>query len=164
MRRECRERFPLQRGQAVPACITERAWRTCRDACRDRKLVVSFGVGGEGKRSRHSRCMRNPQRYVSDKRPMVHRDDVVHQASTNWHIEAETKLPPFCRHFKFNSVYENCCVLTIFFLKGPMNNRPALVQPIARPQISHKSLCQAMGSDTLALEQDKLFGLTVLRV
>ena len=36
MRLECRERFPRHRGLAIPACITARAWRTCRDACRDR--------------------------------------------------------------------------------------------------------------------------------
>ena len=36
MRRECRERFPRHRGLAIPTCITARAWRTCRDACRDR--------------------------------------------------------------------------------------------------------------------------------
>ena len=35
MRRECRERFPRQRGLAFPTCITARAWRTCRDACQD---------------------------------------------------------------------------------------------------------------------------------
>ena len=33
-------------GLAIPTCITARAWRTCRDACRDRKLVVSFDLGG----------------------------------------------------------------------------------------------------------------------
>ena len=47
MRRECRERFPRQRGLAIPTCITARAWRMCRDACRDRKLAVCFEVGGE---------------------------------------------------------------------------------------------------------------------
>ena len=31
---ECRERFPPHRGLAIPTCITARAWRTCRDACR----------------------------------------------------------------------------------------------------------------------------------
>ena len=36
MCRECRERFPRHRGLAIPTCITARAWRTCRDACRDR--------------------------------------------------------------------------------------------------------------------------------
>ena len=30
----------------TPTCIVTRAWRTCRDACRDRKLTVSFEVGG----------------------------------------------------------------------------------------------------------------------
>ena len=34
MHRECRERFPRHHGLAIPTCITERAWRTCRDACR----------------------------------------------------------------------------------------------------------------------------------
>ena len=28
--------FPRHRRQAIPTCITARAWRTCRDACRDR--------------------------------------------------------------------------------------------------------------------------------
>ena len=46
MRRECRERFPRHLRSAIPACITARAPRTSRDACRDRYLVVSFGVGG----------------------------------------------------------------------------------------------------------------------
>ena len=36
MCRECRERFPRHYRQAIPTCITARAWRTCRDACRDR--------------------------------------------------------------------------------------------------------------------------------
>ena len=36
MRRECRERFPRHRRWAIPTCITARASRTCRDACRDR--------------------------------------------------------------------------------------------------------------------------------
>ena len=36
MRRECRERFPYHRRLAIPTSITARAWRTCRDACRDR--------------------------------------------------------------------------------------------------------------------------------
>ena len=39
MRQECRERFTRHRGLAVPT-------RTCREACRDRKLAVSFEVGG----------------------------------------------------------------------------------------------------------------------
>ena len=46
MCRECRERFLRHRRLAIPTCITARAWCTCRDACRDRSLAVSFGVGG----------------------------------------------------------------------------------------------------------------------
>ena len=46
MHRECVECFPRHQGLAIPTCITARAWCTCRDACRDRKLVVSFEVGG----------------------------------------------------------------------------------------------------------------------
>ena len=38
--------FPVTRGLAIPTCITARAWRTCRDACRDRQLAISFEVGG----------------------------------------------------------------------------------------------------------------------
>ena len=36
LRRECRERFPRHGGFTIPTCFTARAWRTCRDACRDR--------------------------------------------------------------------------------------------------------------------------------
>ena len=36
MRRECRERFPHHRALAIPTCVTARAFRTSRDACRDR--------------------------------------------------------------------------------------------------------------------------------
>ena len=46
MRRECRECFPLHRELAIRTCITARAWRACRDTCRDLKLAVSFEVGG----------------------------------------------------------------------------------------------------------------------
>ena len=77
MRRECRERFPRHRRWAIPTCITARASRTCRDACRDRQLAVSFEIGGGGKRSRHSRRMRNLQFYVSGKRPMEWHDVIT---------------------------------------------------------------------------------------
>ena len=33
------------RGLAIPTCITARAWRTCRDACRDHYLADAFEVG-----------------------------------------------------------------------------------------------------------------------
>ena len=48
MRRECQEHFPRRRGLAIPTCITARASRTCRDACRDRLLAVSVELGGGG--------------------------------------------------------------------------------------------------------------------
>ena len=46
MRRECRESFPRHHGLAIPTCITARASRSYRDACRDSLLAVSFEVGG----------------------------------------------------------------------------------------------------------------------
>ena len=46
MRRECRERFSRHPGLAIPTCITVRAWRTYRDACRDSYPAVCFDVGG----------------------------------------------------------------------------------------------------------------------
>ena len=46
MRRECRVHFPRLRGLAILTRITTRALRTCRDACRDRQIAVSFKVGG----------------------------------------------------------------------------------------------------------------------
>ena len=57
-----RERFPGHRWLAIPTCITARAWRTCRDACRDPKLAVFVFWANRwwGKRSRHFRCIRNP--------------------------------------------------------------------------------------------------------
>ena len=45
LHRECRERFPRHCGSAIPTFITARVWPTCRDACRDRFLAVSFEVG-----------------------------------------------------------------------------------------------------------------------
>ena len=64
MRRECRERFPRHHGLAIPTCVTARARRTCRDACRDHLLAVSFKVI-------HSRRMRNLQLCTSGKRPIT---------------------------------------------------------------------------------------------
>ena len=57
--------FKATRYLAIPACITARAWRTCRDACRDRQPAMA------GKTFRHSRRMRNSQFCVSGKRPIV---------------------------------------------------------------------------------------------
>ena len=69
MRWEYRERFPSHRRLAIPTCITCMAhvpW------CMPRSLTVGFiWSRWRGKRSRHSRRMRNPQFCVSGKRPMV---------------------------------------------------------------------------------------------
>ena len=56
--------FKANRYLAIPACIMAHAWRTCPDACRVANPLW------QGKRSWHSRRMRNPQFYVSGKRPM----------------------------------------------------------------------------------------------
>ena len=71
MRRAGRERFPHHRLQRKPlvsdpdmhhgTCVTHVPW------C----MSVSLNRGSGGKRSRHSRRMRNQQFYVFGKRPMV---------------------------------------------------------------------------------------------
>ena len=71
MRRECRERFPRHQRQRKPlvsdpgmhhgTCVSHVPW------CMSRSLTR----GGRGKCSRHSRRMRNPQFYVSGKRPIA---------------------------------------------------------------------------------------------
>ena len=75
MRRECRERFPRHRRLAIPTCITARESHTCRDACRDRLTSGFLWNRWWGKRSRHSRRMRNPQSHVSGKWPIGHKKD-----------------------------------------------------------------------------------------
>ena len=50
---------------AIPACITARAWRTCRDACRDRLPAVT------GKTFPAFPAHAQPQFCVSGKRPIV---------------------------------------------------------------------------------------------
>ena len=70
MHGECRERFPRHCVLEIPTCIRARAWRTCRDAC-PRSLTSGFlRIRWRRKRSRYSRCMRNPQFCLSGKRPM----------------------------------------------------------------------------------------------
>ena len=65
MHRECQERAPRHRGLATPTCITTRAWRTCRDACRNRELAVSFQVaGGENGPSIPGECTNRNFTYM----------------------------------------------------------------------------------------------------
>ena len=56
--------FKENRLLAIPACITARAWRTCRDVCRDRLHAVT------GKTFPAFPAHAHPQFYVSGKRPM----------------------------------------------------------------------------------------------
>ena len=65
MRRECRERCPRHRGLAIPSCIMSR--------CLSESLTSGFlWSRWRGKRSRHSRRMRNPQFCEPGKRPIKH--------------------------------------------------------------------------------------------
>ena len=57
--------FKGNRKLAIPACITARAWRTCRDACRDRLPAVT------GKTFPAFPAHAHPQFCVSGKRPMA---------------------------------------------------------------------------------------------
>ena len=57
--------FEGNRYLAIPACITARAWRTCRDACRDRLPAVT------GKTFPAFPAHAHPQFCVSGKRPMA---------------------------------------------------------------------------------------------
>ena len=58
--------FKENRLLAIPACITARASRTCRDACRDRLHAVT------GKTFPAFPAHAHPQFYVSGKRPMLY--------------------------------------------------------------------------------------------
>ena len=63
MRRECRERFPLDRLQRKPLVS---------DPGMHHGTCVSGSLTRDGgKRSRHSRRMRNPLFYLSGKRPIA---------------------------------------------------------------------------------------------
>ena len=59
--------FPHYRQFSISTSTMARAWRTFHDACRDHWLAVWSPRWG--KRYGHSRRMRNPHLYVSDKRP-----------------------------------------------------------------------------------------------
>ena len=65
MLRQCRERFPRHRLQRKPLVIDP--------GMRHPRAVIHVGIANlrwQGKNSQHSRRMRNPQFYVSGKRPM----------------------------------------------------------------------------------------------
>ena len=56
--------FKGNRQLAIPACITARAWRTCRDACQDRLPAAT------GKMFQAFPAHAHPQFCVSGKRPI----------------------------------------------------------------------------------------------
>ena len=103
MRRECQERFLCHRGLAIPTCTMARVWCTCRDACRDHGTWVmhvpwcmpgSFTIGSflgrwRRKRYRHSRCMPNPQFFISGKRPIQQVNKMSHEI-----IDSQRNLQP----------------------------------------------------------------------
>ena len=64
--------------------------RTCRDACRDRWPEVA------GKRSLHSRRMRNPQFYVSGKRPVESVSHVFNKHAADSMIFIKTQESSEC--------------------------------------------------------------------
>ena len=76
--------FKGNRYLAIPACITARAWRTCRDACRDRLPAVTEITFPAFPAHAH------PQFCVSGKRPMgTIRWVVLHaQVSPQWSSHA----------------------------------------------------------------------------
>ena len=57
--------FKGNRELAIPACITARTWRTCRDACRDCLPAVA------GKTFPAFPAHAHPQLYVFDKKPIA---------------------------------------------------------------------------------------------
>ena len=70
MGRECRDRFSHQRLQRKP--LVRRSLHASRHV-RHPRALMHVGIANprwRGKRSRNSRRMRNPQFYVSGKRPM----------------------------------------------------------------------------------------------
>ena len=102
MRRECRERYPPPPRFSDPdmhhgTCVTHVPW------CMSGSLTSSFLWNRwRGKRSRHSRRMRNPQFCVSGKRPMGRKvETTVKNAAFVVHISNEissapSKKLPFC--------------------------------------------------------------------
>ena len=72
--------FKGNRKLAIPACITARAWRTCRDACRDRLPAVT------GKTFPAFPAHAHPQFCVSGKRPMI--SNAIKTSRRNaWNLE-----------------------------------------------------------------------------
>ena len=75
MLQECREGFHRHCGLAISTCIT---CVTHLPRCMPWSLTTGFlRSRWQGKRSRHSRCMRDPEFYASGKRPVELSSSVV---------------------------------------------------------------------------------------
>ena len=99
-------------------------------------------------KSSPAELIRNFDRVFTNGDLMVHASAAGPLFTKRWHIEAETKWPPFSRrHIQINFLNENIWILIKISLKfvhrGPINNIPALVQImvsllthicVARPQ------------------------------
>ena len=90
---ECRDRFPPPLRVGDPdmhhgTCVTHEPW------CIPGSLTCGFP--GSRWRGKRSRCMRNPQFYLPDKRPMLR--------SHQWYII-------FCEHYMWNINASRCCQL-----------------------------------------------------
>ena len=113
--------FNGNRYLATPACITARAWRTCRDACRDRLHAVT------GKTFPAFPAHAHPQFCVSGKRPM----DPMSELHTKPRIISGTtpslatdsprgvwmnRLPPVnWSTFRFRFLKDNWCLTLVWW-------------------------------------------------
>ena len=108
MRRECRERFPRHRLQRKllasdpdmhhGTCVTHVPW------C----MSGSLTLGGGGKRSRHSRRMRNPLFHVSGKRPIaIIKCCFLLKWVSSFHAHFDAVMLPKRGHYEY-------CALTLF--------------------------------------------------
>ena len=108
--------FKWNRWLAIPACIPARAWRTCRDTCRDRSPAVT------GKTFPAFPAHAHPQFCVSGKRPMA--SDAMHDVPSfhhSWTPDVisvvqcwDTKKD--VRNLSLKSFSFKCCFLTIIAL------------------------------------------------
>ena len=130
MRRECQERFPRHRGAAIPTCIPVRAWRTCRDACRDCKLWFLFS-GREKVPGIPSACAMRIFTYPG-KRSMKRFITCTHY----WRIESHLFLWIWDGNWKPSPIPRNChhltrlwllrkpkwveCIMTWSLIRGPL--------------------------------------------
>ena len=156
MRLECWERFPttdfkVNRWLAIPTCIT---------AVRHARAVMHVGIVNpwrRGKRSRHSRRMRNPQFYVSGRYPLppLHfkslwliSDDIwqswVNIGSSNGWLRGSTKSLPIDFSFvKFCGINLRTISPRVpKLLSGTMNLEMILLKSLPRFPRVNEVLCE----------------------